>query len=1578
MADGDLIISFRTKGEAESFIRATKGAKLSVEELAAAVVKAGGALGDVFDEVYNLNIGARVAGLNEVKGYKKVLSDTEQQILDLIRAIEKKNKADQGSLTNLRQSLNQAKQKLASMSKENAAYDAQTQRVNKLTEALRRAQGIEVGSLADINLNVKDLEKRLQIENLSADARQRLTNEINEYNVAAQRARGIEAGSIADLRQQQQEQERLAQSLRVGSDAQLQAAKNAKALGDQIAAATPKTFSLIGALNKVATVQAGIIAITAAIAQVAGSVDQVVKRLKAVESFDLALKNVGVSASESARFFQQAADTANSLGAPLEQVEKAYKRIVPPLKNIGATTEDTDKFIENLTARTQILGLSTEESGRYLEAFAQVLSKGKLQGEELNQQISELDGAFRGQLADALGVTTQELTVMVEKGEVTSDVFYKAFNSMQNGVELLTGGLESGNATIQQLQNSITNLNTKTLEEIGKNIEPGIRAFLAAAAAFSKLVNEIAKSPLGELLAEVFNQVAYATRALIDGLALLTKTLLLVINPIAKLLQLFTPLISVLVLLKTATLSAALAKKAFKVVLVQSKAAALANATSLQLLTGSVVKFGAAIKSLLTLKVGKFLSDLGLSATYALRALNIDIINRFIDALGRLRAAQAAGTTMDFVSVAGQRFKNSMSGLGDLINAIVFKLGAFTAKAKAAGQTIAKNVGDFFKFKRAADGTRIAYDGVGRAAANATVDISANAATVSREVVPALGKVGKTAGLANGQLARAGVGAGNFLKTLLNFGKATLVTAVVTAALQGLLQVLEGFSQGGDQAKQPLGELEGTLRQLGIQTKTTHGAWLGFLDDLRRIPGVEKVIDFIQQIGDKLKALGLAAGGDRGLSNLSDKFDDIEKAAKKAGAGGLNDFANASKLNKEEATQLVGGLRATEKAYEETAANIESQIAALKSSGGATQDQIEVLERQKQAAEQGADRANYYASEWENATKTQRESVSAIEKTGDALKDVKIAQQQYFNSIDADKQAQINALQDQYNKGQISSASFATQSANLQKQSTDQKLAAIAKEKAALENRAKTQTTVDYAAYRRIQELTQQEQALRSGAAVQTQQLSEEEIKAIQERQKAVESLAGSYKDLGSIASTAVNDLGSSVEGALESLADTITQQAVINFSITGDQSFLQQTLDNQGKILDFQYTIGALKIKQQQAEKQFELELQKLKIQTALIEAQSAAAGGDPIAKQMVEAYERQLAIIPQIQAANQITSDAALIGLEAETQQKQTQLNLAREAQGLPPVNIVDIESAGSLQSKFDGIYNSAKTAASQIGNAATTSINQGTQKLAQGVTGVNTAVAGTAGTAKQAGTAFEQAVTNLEQGIKKLSAAELTKGLQEGGKKGGEAFNAEVKKSPGLINQAVQAAKGLGDQFLATVNPIQRMSNEVRTVIGLVQQLSGAVGRIPSGSNARAMGGPVAGGQTYLVNDGGGREAFMNKTGQISLLPAGRNIKWRAPGDGFVLPAPMTASLVQNSQINAKIAAVNSASATRPNNAYSSGLSNSGNLIQQMGAMMGGATTQRITNNVTIQSQSPVMDASKIMANVARLKARRGIRG
>jgi hypothetical protein len=185
---------------------------------------------------------------------------------------------------------------------------------------------------------------------------------------------------------------------------------------------------------------------------------------------------------------------------------------------------------------------------------------------------------------------------------------------------------------------------------------------------------------------------------------------------------------------------------------------------------------------------------------------------------------------------------------------------------------------------------------------------------------------------------------------------------------------------------------------------------------------------------------------------------------------------------------------------------------------------------------------------------------------------------------------------------------------------------------------------------------------------------------------------------------------------------------------------------------------------------------------------------------------------------------------------------------------------------------------------------------------------------------------------------------------------------------VNEEFKNSKDIIAEMVGSMDQLLAKTKQVKTELG------------GTGGGARWMGGPVAGGQTYRVNDAGlGRESFMNKFGDVKLLPAGSNINWTAPSAGTILPAAITKQLTNNSQYNSQIA--NSRSKLSPMQSSISGNGDtgvSGNLVKQMtAALTGSGGNQRITNNVTIQSQQPVTDASQIMTNVARMRLRSGRR-
>ena len=94
------------------------------------------------------------------------------------------------------------------------------------------------------------------------------------------------------------------------------------------------------------------------------------------------------------------------------------------------------------------MGLSADDTSGTLRALNQIISKGKVQAEELRGQLGDrIPGAFQI-MARALKVTTAELDEMLKKGELIADeVLPKFAEEMEktfgventNRIETLTG-----------------------------------------------------------------------------------------------------------------------------------------------------------------------------------------------------------------------------------------------------------------------------------------------------------------------------------------------------------------------------------------------------------------------------------------------------------------------------------------------------------------------------------------------------------------------------------------------------------------------------------------------------------------------------------------------------------------------------------------------------------------------------------------------------------------------------------------------------------------------------------------------------------------------------------------------------------------------------------------------------------------------------------------------------------------------------------------------------------------------------------------------------------------------------------
>lgn len=338
-----------------------------------------------------------------VKRLQPVVKEVYSEYEKLNNAQKKFNQTAEGSVTSLRQQVNQATQVRDSIA-----------RIVTQTDAYGRSI------------------KAANPEWTAANAR------VQELNVQLAQA----GGNIAQI-----------------AKAQFPAFGNLLSIGNQLT-------------QVVNIVQSVVIAFQAA----AGAADALIQREKQIQGLRLALSGFISSQGEVSQVLASAKGISLEYGASLTQVEQAYKRVTPAILASGGTLGETEKIIESLAARTTQLGLNTEQSGRYIEAFAQVMGKGKLQSEELNQQFSELDGALRSQIASYLASehSITDLNEAMKNGEVTAQLFREAFIAVSaDARDKLAGAIGEvqqriDELNVQQIENIRNTLNTISLESLNQ------------------------------------------------------------------------------------------------------------------------------------------------------------------------------------------------------------------------------------------------------------------------------------------------------------------------------------------------------------------------------------------------------------------------------------------------------------------------------------------------------------------------------------------------------------------------------------------------------------------------------------------------------------------------------------------------------------------------------------------------------------------------------------------------------------------------------------------------------------------------------------------------------------------------------------------------------------------------------------------------------------------------------------------------------------------------------------------------------------------------------------------------------
>lgn len=213
-----------------------------------------------------------------------------------------------------------------------------------------------------------------------------------------------------------------------------------------------------------------ILALTAAYVGVQGVIGLAASSLKAFNNaqgiksaFTFVLGDDPQKVGEEIEYIRQQAER---LGVSFEAVSKSYAKFAAAGVKSGASLQEVRFIFESFAEVGRVLNLSPDEINGIFNALAQSFSKGKIQAEELRQQLGErLPGAFVI-AQEALKGQFPDLNKALEQGLVGSENLLVIAESVRKAAEGgLSKAIKSLDAEQQRFNNSVLAFKTEIAEQ---------------------------------------------------------------------------------------------------------------------------------------------------------------------------------------------------------------------------------------------------------------------------------------------------------------------------------------------------------------------------------------------------------------------------------------------------------------------------------------------------------------------------------------------------------------------------------------------------------------------------------------------------------------------------------------------------------------------------------------------------------------------------------------------------------------------------------------------------------------------------------------------------------------------------------------------------------------------------------------------------------------------------------------------------------------------------------------------------------------------------------------------------------
>lgn len=141
---------------------------------------------------------------------------------------------------------------------------------------------------------------------------------------------------------------------------------------------------------------------------------------------------------------------------------------------------DESNLIDTMTKLGDLASGNAEKMNRITLAYGQMLAKGKVTGEEL-MQMTEAGVPLQTALADSIGVTGEEFSKMVSKGEVGIDALNKAIIELTTGDGKFAGMMEKQSETMQGMLSTLQDNVSEFFRKMGEGAFGEVKSALQEA-----------------------------------------------------------------------------------------------------------------------------------------------------------------------------------------------------------------------------------------------------------------------------------------------------------------------------------------------------------------------------------------------------------------------------------------------------------------------------------------------------------------------------------------------------------------------------------------------------------------------------------------------------------------------------------------------------------------------------------------------------------------------------------------------------------------------------------------------------------------------------------------------------------------------------------------------------------------------------------------------------------------------------------------------------------------------------------------------------------------------------------------